>query len=462
MSKMAPLSVRYRAIGALKPIETNPRTHSKRQIRQIARSIEEFGFVNPVLIDADDRIIAGHGRVEAARMVGITEVPTVRIEHLSPAQLRAYVIADNRLAERAGWDKDLLALELGTISDFDIDFDLSLTGFDLAEIDLLLDPAPGSASAGQMEEAPPVADGSPAVSRVGDLWELGRHRLICDDALDIATYRRLLGDERAQVAFCDPPYNVQIAGHARGKAATPFREFAMASGEMTSEAFTEFLATAFGHLAAFSVEGAIHYQCMDWRHLREALTAGERVYAELKNLCVWNKDRAGMGSFYRSKHELVLVFKVGRAAHINNVELGKHGRDRTNVWDYPAVRPTSLDRGVLGAEHPTIKPVALVADALQDSSHRNGIVLDAFGGSGTTLMAAHQTGRRARMIELDPLYVDATVRRWQAATGETARLVATGESFADREHEATGGAALGGPHKPRVRVPVGRGEVGHV
>ena len=433
---MAKLSIEYRPIGDLKPRPTNPRTHSKKQIEQIAASIHRFGFTNPVLIDDGNGVIAGHGRLEAAKLIGMDEVPTVRLSDMREAEIRAYVIADNRLAENAGWDRELLALEFAYLSALDIDLDVTITGFELPEIDILLDElhaAPAIDSDGADNSCPDVTDG-PAVTRPGDLWVIGDHKLYCGDALQKASYDILMGDERAQMVFTDPPYNVPIEGHVSGLGRIRHREFAMASGEMTREEFIRFLVDVMTRLAAYSAEGALHFICMDWRHAHELLMAGDGVYDELKNICVWAKTNAGMGSLYRSQHELVFVFKSGTTAHINNVELGRHGRNRTNVWTYAGVNSFGQDRGDL-ALHPTVKPVDLVADAIRDCSHRKGIVLDAFGGSGTTLIAAERTGRFGRAIEIDPHYCDVIVRRMKQVCGIDAVLAGTSQSFADVEAE---------------------------
>lgn len=438
---MTQLRIEYRPIADLKPRASNPRTHSAKQIGQVAGSIRRFGFTNPVLIDEADGIIAGHGRVLAAERLGMTEVPTVRLAHMSEAQVRAYVIADNRLAENAGWDRELLGIEFQYLSSLDLDFELSITGFELPEIDIMigeLDATPAEVAAIADEIMQP--DDGPAVTRPGDVWVMGAHRLICGDALEADTYAELMRDDRAQMVFTDPPYNVPIAGHVSGMGKVKHREFAMAAGEMSREAFTGFLTRVCQHLAAHSADGAMHFVCMDWRHAGELLAAGEAAYSELKNLCVWAKTNGGMGSLYRSQHELVFVFKSGTAAHINNIELGVHGRYRTNVWSYAGVNSFGANRDDL-ALHPTVKPVELVADAIRDCSHRGGIVLDAFGGSGTTLIAAERTGRRGRAIELDPRYCDVIVRRMQAVCGITAVIEGTGEGFA--EIEATRASDLG-------------------
>jgi DNA modification methylase len=294
------------------------------------------------------------------------------------------------------------------------------------------------------------------VTRPNDLWSLGRHKLLCADATKVDSFNRLLTSGPAQMVFIDPPYNVPIQGNVGGLGSIKHREFAMASGEMGEAEFTAFLRTSFGHLVSRSAAGSIHYVCIDWRHCFELLSAGRDTYAELKNLCVWNKDNGGMGSLYRSKHELIFVFKNGDAPHINNVKLGVHGRNRANVWNYPGAN--SLREGRLEelAMHPTVKPVALVADAILDCSKRGAIVLDCFGGSGTTLIAAERTGRRARVMELDPAYVDVTVRRFQQLSGEPAIHADTHRSFDETERERGSNACStnGAQHKDEGRNDV--------
>lgn len=433
------LKITYRKVGDLKPYAGNARTHSEKQIDQIAASIRQFNFVNPVLIDADDGIVAGHGRVAAARKLGFDEVPVIELAHLSEAERRAYVIADNRLAELAGWDREILAIELQALSEMELDFDLEVTGFETAEIDLLLDDDVGERDPADVVPAPVAG---PAITRLGDVWQLGRHKLICGDALDPATYRRLMGDERARAVFADPPYNVKIDGHVCGSGKVKHREFAMATGEMDKAGFTSFLRDALAAMAEVSLDGAIHFVCMDWRHMGELSAAGAEVYTELKNLVVWAKTNGGMGTFYRSRHELIFVYKVGTSKHLNTFGLGETGRYRTNVWDYPGVNSFGSNQEDL-ALHPTVKPTALVADAIRDVTQRGDIVLDGFGGSGTTLIASERTGRVARLIELDPLYCDVICQRFEAQTGQPARLAGTDQTFADVAHdrEAEAGTA---------------------
>lgn len=417
----------YRRPEDLKPRPNNPRTHTDKQIKQIAQSIRTFEFLNPVLIDAADSIIAGHGRVEAAKLVGMHDIPTVCVDHLTPAQIRAYVIADNKLAENAGWDRKLLALEFQELS-VNLNFDVSVTGFETAEVDLLIQDLDQDTH-DEADEVPDVDRDKPAVSRLGDLWRLGTHALFCGDALCRDSYTKLLGSKKAQLIFTDPPYNVAVAGHVSGLGKVKHREFAMASGEMTPAEFTNFLATSFEHFIQFSSDGSIHFICMDWRHMGELLSAGT-PYQELKNLCVWAKTNAGMGSLFRSAHELVFVFKNGRAPHVNNVQLGRYGRNRTNVWNYAGQNTFGNNRDTELAMHPTVKPVALVADAILDCSIRGQIVLDAFAGSGTTLLAAEKTGRHGYGIELDPHYVDIAIRRFEMTHGIEATLDEVGLDFA--------------------------------
>ena len=434
---MTNLQIEQRQTGELNPYKNNARTHSAKQVSQIAASIKQFGFNNPVLIDKDDVIIAGHGRVLAAKELGLDAVPTIRLEHLSEAEKRAYIIADNRLAEKAGWDNETLAIELQNLTDLELDldrdFDISITGFEMPEIDVLIEGlAPEPEKADPADDVPEFTD--PTVTRLGDIWQIGPHRLICGDALDPDTYTRLLDGETAQMVFTDPPYNVKIGGHVSGLGKVKHREFAMASGEMDEAAFTGFLKSAFANLADVASDGAIHFIAMDWRHMGEVLEAGRDTFSGLKNLCVWAKTNGGMGSLYRSQHELFFVFKSGTVPHINNVELGRYGRYRTNVWSCAGANAFSANRDDDLAMHPTVKPVALVMDAMLDCSKRKGIVLDAFAGSGTTLVAAHKTGRRGYGIELDPHYCDVIIKRLADLSGKyglKAKLVDSDQSFDD-------------------------------
>nr|WP_281722042.1 DNA methyltransferase [Nitrosomonas nitrosa] len=425
LPKSLRLKIEYQPVDALLPYAGNARTHSDKQISQIEASIRQFGFVNPVLVGDRNTIIAGHGRLAAAKQIGLIEVPTVALSHLSEAERKALVIADNRLAELAGWDDELLRLELRGLAELDLDFELEITGFETAELDALLsDPVQAS----DPDDQAPESECGPTVTRLGDVWQIGAHRLVCGDARGPDVLNALLGDEHADLVFTDPPYNVRVDGHVCGSGAIKHREFAMASGEMSSAEFQDFLRQALQAAAIVSRDGAIHFVCMDWRHLGELIVAGRDVYTELKNLIAWVKTNAGMGSFYRSQHELILVFKVGKAAHTNTFGLGDRGRYRTNVWTYPGVNSFGANQKDL-ALHPTVKPVALVADAIKDVSRRGEIVLDIFGGSGSTLIAAERAGRRARLVEIDPVYCDVIVRRAGDRLGLSAELAATGQSF---------------------------------
>jgi DNA modification methylase len=417
-------------IDQLDPAPRNARTHSRKQLRQIAESIRAFGFTNPVLVDGAGQVIAGHGRLAAAQSLGLSEVPTLCIDWLSPEQQRAYVLADNRLAEKAGWDRELLALELGELSDFEID--ITLTGFEMREIELIIDADDAPAVEGEV----PAIEAGPAVCQLGDLWQLGRHRLLCGDALDHASYKQLMGRERARLIVTDPPYNVPIRGHVSGLGKVRHREFVQGSGELSEAGFTRFLSDALAAMAKVSRDGSLHYVFMDWRHLPELLGAGRAVYDDWLNLCVWAKSNAGMGSLYRSQHELVAVFKKGKRPHINNVELGSNGRHRSNVWNYAGANSFSAARAEEIGWHPTVKPLEMISDVLKDASDHDDIILDGFGGSGTTLIAAEHCGRTARLLELDPLYCDVILRRFLAAFGQMPVLVETGEAFAAREQLA--------------------------
>ena len=411
-----PLSVTYRAAGSLKPDPRNARTHPKRQVEQIIASMRKFGFTNPILVDPDGVIIAGHGRLLAAKAIGLAEVPTIELTGLNDAQRRALRLADNKIALGAGWDLDLLKLELGELSALEFGMDLAVTGFSSGELDILL-----SSKEDPDDDAIPPIPAEPR-SRPGDIWRLGVHRIGCGDSRDLEFLHKVVGDSAAvDVAFLDPPYNVRISGHAN--VTDRHREFAMASGEMTDEAFRAFLTQTLGAAARVSRDGAVHFICMDWRHMDDVCAVGRSIYGDLLNLCVWNKSKAGMGSLYRSKHELVFVYRVGTAPHFNAVELGRHGRNRTNVWDYASVNSLAGSRRKELALHPSVKPTALVADSIQDVTRRGELVLDIFLGAGTTLIASERCGRRFRGVEIDPGYVDVAMQRWSVMTGGTPELL---------------------------------------
>lgn len=408
------LSVQPRHLDNIKVKGRNARLHPAEQIGRLTASIRAFGFTAPIIIGTGDVVLAGEARLEAARAAGLSVVPTISLAHLKPEEQRAYMLADNQLATLASWDEDILKLEVMDLSAFDLGFPIEALGFDTEELDrLLLDPVDQDAPE---DEALPEVD-AVAVTRPGDVWRMGKHRLICGDARELETFDRLMGAELARMVFTDPPYNCKIKGHVT-KRNSGAREFAMAAGEMTPEEFTGFLSDALGLAARFAAAGSIHFVFMDWRNVIPVMAAGQTVIGPLKNLIVWAKPNAGMGFFYRSQHELCFVFKKGDARHINNFGLGGHGRYRTNVWRYPGASGFHAERRKEAELHVTPKPVGMIADAILDVSLRGEVVLDPFGGSGSTLMAAERTGRRARLIELDPLYCDVICRRFMALGGQ--------------------------------------------
>jgi DNA modification methylase len=389
-------------ITDLIPDATNPRKHNRTQVRAIANSIQNFGFNAPILIDRNNQIVAGHGRYEAAKLLNLAEVPVISLEHLTETRARAYMLADNKLTDRSQWDDTKVAIHLKELSELALDFEIEAIGFELPEIDFRIQSLDRSDASDRADEFEPAT--GPAVSVLGDLWLLGEHRLLCGSALDASGYDRLLDTEKAAGIFTDPPYNVKIQGHVGGRGSISHREFAMAAGEMSEEEFTDFLTDTFEIIRGCTIAGGLIYACIDWRHMSEMQKAGHSASLELINLCVWAKINGGMGSLYRSRHELVFVFRNGRQQHLNNVQLGRHGRYRTNVWNYEGANGFRGHANDLPL-HPTVKPIALVADAILDSTKRHDIVLDPFLGSGTTLLAAERTKRRARGIELDPGYV---------------------------------------------------------
>lgn len=423
---MTALQINYVDPAALVPNPRNARRHSARQIDQIVTSISEFGFNTPILIDADRMVLAGHGRLAAALKLGLGQVPVVRIEHLNDGQRRGFMLADNRLGELSDWDEHILALELEELTVLDQPFEVTATGFDMARIDVLIEERHKPVDRSDSADLPVDPATVEQVARPGDLWLLGRHRLFVGSALDRESYQALLDGERAEMAFIDPPFNVPIQGNVSGLGKARHREFMMASGEMTDRQFVEFLTEACCRLVENTVAGSIHFVCMDWRGLKALLEAGS-VYTELKNLCCWVKSQGGMGSLYRSQHELVAVFKSGTAPHINNILLGKNGRNRSNVWSMPGMNSFQKGRAEKLAMHPTVKPVALIADAMLDCSSRGGLVLDTFCGSGTSLIAAERTGRRCAAIELDPVYASVALRRFCNVTGIEPVNAATGQ-----------------------------------
>ena len=426
---MHELTLHYRSLDKFMPCPTNARLHSARQVAQIAKSIEATAFANPILIDEDGVIIAGHGRLLAAKKLKLAKAPVVIVPGLTEAQKRMLRIADNKIALNASWDMDQLKVELQEIIVSDLD--VEITGFEIGEIDVVLAKQPDPAG----DVVPATVES--AVTKPGDIWLLGKHRLGCGDVRDADALVKLMEGAVAEAAFLDPPYNVPIDGYATGRGQHRHREFEVGCGEMNAAEFTEFLEEVFGHCASVSREGAVHFICMDHHHAGELITAADQTYAHRLNICVWSKNNAGLGKLYRSQHELIFVYRAGDAQHRNNVQLGKYGRYRTNIWEYPSVNGFSGTRKHDLSLHPTVKPVAMVADAIQDVTKPRDIVLDTFMGSGTTLMAAERTGRVCYGLEIDPHYVEVALDRWAALTGLDPVLEATGETLCQRRKRFT-------------------------
>jgi DNA modification methylase len=418
----------HRRPDQLRPNPRNARTHQKRKIRDLAKEIEALGFIGAIIVDETGTILAGHARHAAAKLLGLQSVPTITAVGLSEAQKRAFVLADNKFSERAGYNREILVNELKELSLVlpELDLDLSITGFELGEIDVLLDEADNEKP--EPEDSLPPTTG-PTITRSGEIWQLGRHRVLCGDARDGTAYARLMQCEPAAMVFTDPPFNVAVRGHVQGRGRHKHAEFAFASGEMTEGEFRAFLKLCLGAAAEVSRDGAVTYVCIDWRHVETLISVGRDVYGPMLNLVVWNKTNAGQGSFYRSQHELIAVFRVGDAAHQNNIELGRHGRNRSNVWTYAGVNSFGAGRNDALAMHPTCKPVGLVADAMRDCTSKGDLVLDPFVGSGTTIMAAEKVGRRCYGIEYEAGFVDVIVRRWQAYTHRDAVLLGDRRTF---------------------------------
>lgn len=423
-------SVENYSIDSLIVNPRNSRTHSRKQTLQIANSIKSFGFVNPILIDCDAMIIAGHGRWMAAKELGLSSVPVIIVDHLTESERRALVIADNKIAQNSGWDSELLALELGELTELlpeiDVDLDISITGFETAEIDLLLDDHEGVSPdpADQVNLEPD----STVVSRKGDIWSLGKHRIMSGDARSSQSMALLIGDKKAGLVSSDAPYNVPVQGHVGGRGKIQHEEFAFASGEMSRKQYRKFLKNSIKVMADAAMDGALIYLFIDWRHVEDMIAVGGKLGLELKNVCVWAKTTPGQGSFYRSSHELVTVFQKPGAKATNNIQQGKFGRNRSNVWTYAGVNTFATGKDDDLSVHPTVKPTNMIVDLIKDASHRGQIVLDSFLGSGTTLLACERTGRVCRGMEYEAKYIDVAIRRWQAVTGKDAVLVHSAEA----------------------------------
>lgn len=425
---MGLLSIKNVSLKQIRAYEKNAKNHPESQIQQIAASIRQFGFTNPILVDENLEIIAGHGRMAAAQLLGLDTVPVIRLAHLSDAQKRAYRLADNKIAENGGWNEDLLRLEISELEQICGDMDVSITGFSDVELDILT--MDNRTTADSKANNVPYIPENEIVTRPSDVWCIGDHRIICGNSLDAATFETLLGTCQADMVLQDPPYNVKISGHVCGSGNVRHKEFQMASGEMSTDEFTQFLRKNFDLCAKHSRPGALQYNFMDWRHMGEILAAGNGVFANLVNMCVWCKSSGGMGSLYRSQHELCFIFKNGKDAHINNVKLGANGRYRTNVWQYAGVNAFGRHKADIKM-HPTVKPVEMLKDAILDVTRRDDVVLDTFLGSGSTLIAAHQSKRVCYGIELEPLYVDTAIRRYKELFGVDAVRKSDGKTYSE-------------------------------
>lgn len=427
------ISFKITDIGWLKPDRKNARTHSKKQISLIAESVQDCGFAGAILANPDGVVIAGHGRLLAAKQLGMTEVPVITVAGLSEAQERRLRIADNKIALQAGWDLDLLRSELDFIEGSGLD--LKLTGFSVGEIDVLRMP-----KLDQFEPFDPVP--VDAVSQRGDIWLCEGHRIGCGDLLDGVSLKAVMADARAHVIIADSPYNTSNATHNGGGGRFRHREFAYAHGEMSREEFTRFLTDTQMLMAACCAHGAVAFMFMDHHHAGEQIAAGEVAFDRRLNIAIWVKSNPGMGSFYRSGHEMIFVYAVHEGPYQNNVELGKHGRNRSNVFQAPSVNSFGSRQNDLEL-HATVKPVQLIADMIMDVTSQGGIVLDGFLGSGTTLLAAERTGRLAYGLEIDAAYVDIAVTRWMDLTGRQAVLDSTGETFKEvRQRRANESTAI--------------------
>ena len=416
------LQIESYPVGDLKTHARKLRKSDPAHIREIANSISTLGFNVPLLVGKDNVVVDGDSRLEAAKLLGLFSVPGIRVDHLNETEQRLLRLAVNRLGEKGFWDLGELEAEFKELIIADAPIEIS--GFGSDEIDQILIGNEDGNQAGDLAPRP----GASAVARIGDLFLLGPHRLVCGDATDPAVVRRLLEANAARMVLTDEPFNVAIGGHvSRGER----REFVMASGEMTDAQFEDFnrkwMAAVFPHL----VDGGILGTFIDWRGLPIVHTAATALNLTPLNLVVWAKTNAGMGSLYRSQHELLPLFKKGAAPHVNNIALGKRGRHRTNLWTYPGASSLGSDARKGLQDHPTVKPVAMLGDALIDLTNRGEVVLDPFLGSGSTLIAAENTGRICCGIELDPLYVDVIIRRFEAETGTPAILAETGETFED-------------------------------
>jgi len=413
--------------------ERNVRKVEAAHINEVAAAISSLGFCDPVLIDEQNTVLDGVVRVEAAKLLGLTHLPCIRADHLNVSERRLVRMALNRLSEKGSWNLDELKLELEEL--ILEDAPIEITGFSMPEIDQII--IGDELAAVETGPLAPEPDAKPIV-QLGDIFVMGQHQIICGDSTDPAVLEILMfGNDKARLILTDEPYNVPVAGHVTSGA---HREFLMASGEMTDAEFRAFNTAWIGASLPHLHDGGLFATFIDWRGYPAVVAAALQLELAPFNLIVWAKTNAGMGSLYRSQHELLPLFKKGKAPHVNNVELGKNGRWRSNVWTYPGASSLGSDAREGLKHHPTVKPVAMLEDALLDITERGDIVLDPFLGSGSTLIACEKTGRRCRGLELDPAYVEVILRRYEAVTKRSAVLENTGETYAElairRQREA--------------------------
>ena len=416
--------IEYWPLDRLTPYAGNPRLHPERQVVALTASMHEFGIAFPFLTDEHGTLICGHARLEAARRLGVTEVPVLVARYWSAQQVKSYRLADNRLAQLGSWSAELLKIEIAGIIEI-AEVPVEVMGWSTGEIDVILDGESAGVGNDPADEvpAPPAAP----VSRIGDLWKLGDHRLLCGSSLEADSWTRLMSGKVGALCLSDGPFNCKINGHVSGT--KRFSEFAMASGEMTFEQFIDFNTQWLNASKAVLKDGALVMAFMDHAHLYELMTAGRNAGLHHLNMCIWAKTNGGMGSPWRSQYELVLVLKHGTAPHTDCVNLGRHGRYRTNIWTCAGANAFGPTRDADLADHPTVKPQKLLAEAIRDVTRSGDIVIDAFSGSGSTILACERTKRLGYAIEIEPRYVDVAIRRWEDATGQQASLETTGQTF---------------------------------
>ena len=426
---MTELKIETVKVEQLKPYKNNAKIHSPDQISQIAESIQQFGFVNPILIDENDEIIAGHGRFEAAKILNLSQVPVIRIGHLTNVQKRKLRIADNRISENGGgWDADLLNIEISELCELEDIADITITGFNDIEIDQILTEPRTKSEVKKLDAVPYVADDE-IITVPGDIWEFdGGHRIICGDSIDRDTFAKLLGNKRVNLVLQDPPFNIKIKGFVSGNGTVKHPDFAMATGEMSDSEYTEFLGKNFALCSEYATDNAMIFNFIDWRNVMPMLTACKQHFARHINLCVWVKNKAGMGTPYRSQHELCTVFlnKAGKVT--DHIKLGKYGRNRSNVWHYYGCNSYGPHRNDLKM-HPTVKSFEMLSDIMLDVTSIGDAVLDCFLGSGSTFIAAQRHKRICYGIEYEPKYVDTCVKRFYEAFGIDAINARTGKTY---------------------------------